>query len=70
MGLYKMRDAPEIARMERFGGPAEEEPRCPVCGRVCEDVYVDEAEETAGCDRCLRRVDAWKRRTEERRGLE
>lgn len=35
-----------------------EEPRCPVCGRWCQTVYV-RLGEALGCEKCVRAVDAW-----------
>ena len=54
-------DAPEIRRMECFGALREaEEPTCPVCGAECEWIYVYKGIDPVGCDRCVRRRDAWK----------
>lgn len=38
--------------------PAKE-PRCPVCGEVCKNVYKDSYGEIVGCDECLTEHDAW-----------
>ena len=47
--------------MERFGALREaEEPTCPVCGAECEWIYVYKGSDPVGCDRCVRRRDAWK----------
>ncbi len=35
-----------------------EDPRCPVCGRWCQTVYVRWGH-TLGCEKCVRAVDAW-----------
>ena len=66
LGPMDMKDAPEIRRTERFGQPAREEPRCPVCGRECESIYRYRNGEAVGCDRCLTRCDAWKEEACER----
>ena len=59
-------DAPDIQRAERFGlAPGElpfepnEEVNCPVCGALCETVYRTQYGEIAGCDVCLRPIDAY-----------
>lgn len=54
---------PVITRIERTGWPEGMEPSegpvCPVCGRECEDVYLDRLGDIVGCDGCLTRRDAW-----------
>lgn len=56
----EMLDAPEIRRMERWGeGAPEAEPRCPVCGQICEWLYVWKEREIVGCENCVQRRDAW-----------
>ena len=57
-------DRPEIRRMERFGSlRQEEEPTCPVCGAACEWIYKYKGLDAVGCDRCLKRSDAWEEET-------
>ena len=34
-------------------------PVCPVCGEECDTVYLDMDGEVAGCDQCIRMVDAY-----------
>lgn len=34
-------------------------PICPVCGKECDTVYLDENRDVAGCDRCIRLKDAY-----------
>ena len=52
-------DAPDIERAERTGlrpgeVPFEEEDvKCPVCGQVCETVYLNVYNEPVGCERCV-----------------
>ena len=41
--------------------PDEDElggPYCPVCGRLCETVWMDECGRVVGCDMCLTSYDA------------
>lgn len=53
-------DDPIIKRIERTGyGHKYREPKCPVCGEVCETVYKDVYGEILGCDQCLTARDAW-----------
>lgn len=40
-------------------GRGEREPRCPVCGAACSEVYRDEFFEIVGCDECVTEHDAW-----------
>ncbi len=35
-----------------------QDPRCPVCGEICEKVYKDQYGEIVGCDECLTEQDA------------
>lgn len=51
-----LRDHPVIENMERTGYPDGNEPVevcCPVCGRVCDEVYCNEDDEVVGCSECL-----------------
>ena len=60
--MKEIPDAPEIRRMERLGMMrAEREPRCPVCGAVCEWLYLYRGYDPVGCDRCVERADARER---------
>ena len=34
-------------------------PVCPVCGAVCDTVYLDMNDEIVGCDRCINMEDAY-----------
>ena len=34
-------------------------PICPVCGKECDTVYLDENRDVTGCDRCIRLKDAY-----------
>ena len=34
-------------------------PRCPVCGRECDTLYLDSNREVSGCDRCVTLIDAY-----------
>lgn len=63
-GVRKMFDIPDdpiIRNMERTGypdGKEPAEPRCPVCGALCETIYAYEGSEVVGCDVCLTVKDA------------
>lgn len=53
---------PEITRAERTGYPdnrTDEEPTCPICGAVCEDIYKDREGEIFGCECCIEKCQAW-----------
>lgn len=56
-------DDPIIRSAEATGYPPwidpAKEPRCPVCGEVCENVYKDSYGEIVGCNECLTEHDAW-----------
>ena len=53
-------DAPWIVEAETKGIYSPEPPKCPLCGRNCETVYIDRSNgEAIGCDKCIRSVDAW-----------
>ena len=34
-------------------------PRCPVCGRECDTLYLAGDREVFGCDRCVTLIDAY-----------
>ena len=52
-------DAPWIREAERDGYPGgdEPEPECPICGRICDDLYLVDGD-VVGCGCCVKRVDA------------
>ncbi len=57
-----MMDDPIIRMMEATGYPSERhlrEPRCPVCGELCDTFYKDMNGEVFGCDECVTTADAW-----------
>ena len=57
-----MMDDPIIRMMERTGYPSEryqDEPRCPVCGELCETLYKDRYGDIVGCDECITTLNAW-----------
>ncbi len=59
--MFDIPDDPIIRNMERTGypdGKEPEEPRCPVCGAICETIYTYEGSEVVGCDQCLTAKDA------------
>ena len=56
----KVLDHPVIRNMERTGTPdgkPEPEYRCPVCGDLCHELYVDVHNDVLGCSECLFCVD-------------
>ena len=47
----------------------EEMPFCPVCGAETNDFFVsDYGAEILGCPECVRKIDAWERRSEDELG--
>ncbi len=34
-------------------------PRCPICGRECDTLYLDENREVFGCEQCITLCDAY-----------
>lgn len=54
-------DHPQIANCIRTGYPNGEPkcPVCPVCGRECEEVYMDENGIVFACDECCKKKSAW-----------
>ena len=52
-------DAPYIREAEMYGYPADDPVKCPICGRECEEIYLDEDDSVVGCDECIRRKDSW-----------
>lgn len=55
---------PRLEQIIRTGFPDNRldlPPRCPICGRECEDIYIDSEGEVAGCNNCIRKYEAWER---------
>ena len=56
-------DHPVIAAMERTGYPdgrEPDEPRCSLCGSICESIYRRKSNgEVMGCDLCIEEIDPW-----------
>ena len=56
-------DHPVIQNLIRTGEPdgrVHREPTCPVCGSLCDTLYLQGvAREVVGCEQCIRSVDAW-----------
>lgn len=52
-------DAPWIRDAELNGMPEGDEVNCPICGRRCEDIYLDLNNDPVGCDCCIRIKDAF-----------
>lgn len=46
----------------------EEMPTCPVCGAETNDFFVTEHDEIVGCTECIRKIDAWERRSSDELG--
>ena len=59
--MEQLPDAPWIREAENLGMPPYDDfdVYCPVCGRECEELYLDEDDEVVGCDRCITSVDAY-----------
>ena len=54
-------DDPIIRSMEKTGFPPwidAEDPRCPICGEICETVYKNKMGDIVGCEECLTAHDA------------
>ena len=51
----------ELMRDYRLEPPETEEfiPRCPVCGRECDTLYLDKENEVFGCEQCITLCDAY-----------
>ena len=54
-------DHPGVEQAIRTGylGGEPEHPRCPVCGRECEEVYKDVNLVIFGCNECVSTRSAW-----------
>lgn len=54
-------DHPAIANALRTGYPQGEPkyPHCPVCGKECEEVHMDENGVIFACDECVKTKSAW-----------
>lgn len=51
-----------IARIERTGylhEPRTVTPRCPICGAEADTIYLDKYGDVAGCELCIKCVDAY-----------
>ena len=46
-------DDPAIAKMMRDGPDEGIEIRCPVCGAVCDEIYLDVEGQACGCENCI-----------------
>ena len=57
--MQQIPDAPWIRDAEMNGLPADDPVECPVCGRECEEFFLDEGDDIIGCDKCIRSVDAF-----------
>lgn len=65
--MIQIPDDPIIRMMERTGYPSEryqDEPRCPVCGELCETLYKDRYGDIVGCDECITTLNAWEENDE------
>lgn len=63
LGDPALPDDPAIRRAERTGlrpgeSPDEPETECPICGKLCESLYLDIDNDVCGCENCLRKIDA------------
>lgn len=59
--MTQLPDAPWIREAERYGYPPNEPypVECPLCGRECEEFYLDEDDSILGCPKCIKKVDAF-----------
>ena len=60
-------DAPYIREAEMFGMPPYDEPKCPVCGRECNSIFLDQNREAFGCEHCVKEEDSydWRERQQD-----
>ena len=61
-------DAPWIVEAETVGALSPDPVTCPVCGaRGIEEIFKDKDGDVFGCEKCVRRIDAyeWAEREEE-----
>ena len=57
--MSNLPDAPWIRDAEDNGIDDEEPVTCPVCGKDCNDIYIDnDFGIVVGCDKCIRKYDA------------
>ena len=62
MSWNEIPDHPVVRNLMATGYPDGKEPEyphCPVCGRECDTVYVNEDREIVGCGECISSRDAW-----------
>lgn len=61
--MQDLPDAPWIRDVEMYGMPPyddDPDPICPVCGKECETIYLDDGcINVVGCDNCIRTMDAY-----------
>lgn len=59
--MNQIPDDPRIVMAERYGvdGGGTKYVTCPVCEEECSDIWLDGNGEAVGCNRCMRRVDAF-----------
>lgn len=41
-----------VLELDRYLKPLEKEPSCPLCGALCETVYID-GRDVIGCNECI-----------------
>ena len=60
--MQDLPDAPWIREAEMYGMPPYDDgpdPVCPICGKECEMIYMDQNGTEVGCEHCIRTTDAW-----------
>ena len=58
--MQDLPDAPWIRDAELNGMPSADSVICPVCGKECETIYLDDGcLNVVGCDNCIRTMDAY-----------
>lgn len=56
--MMQIPDAPWIRDAEINGMDCGPDVQCPICGRVCDDLYVDANDDVVGCGYCVKVLDS------------
>ena len=57
--MQQIPDAPWIREAERNGYDTGTHVCCPVCGEICDEIYLDNYRNACGCNRCISTMDAY-----------
>ena len=57
--MSQIPDADYIRDAEMNGIPSPDPVQCPICGKRCEEIYMDINRDAVGCDCCMKAVDAY-----------